>query len=61
MGLKVAGLAAGSASIDDMSALRHGSIVRIFNRTHAPSTLGSFLRAFIFSHVRQVDAVAHCS
>ena len=25
---------------------------------YAPSTLGSFLRAFTFGHVRQLDAVA---
>jgi len=31
---------------------------RIFDRAYAPSTLGSFLRAFTFGHVRQLDAVA---
>ena len=31
---------------------------RIFTRAYAPSTLGSFLRAFTFGHVRQLDAVA---
>ncbi|RHW26372.1 hypothetical protein D0Z08_13545, partial [Nocardioides immobilis] len=29
-----------------------------FARAYAPSTLGSFLRAFTFGHVRQLDAVA---
>jgi hypothetical protein len=27
-------------------------------RADAPSTLGSFLRAFTFGHVRQLDAIA---
>ena len=31
---------------------------RAFARAYAPSTLGSFLRAFTFGHVRQLDAVA---
>ena len=31
---------------------------RLFSRIYAPSTLGSFLRAFRFGHVRQLDAVA---
>jgi Transposase DDE domain group 1 len=31
---------------------------KVFDRCYAPSTLGSFLRAFTFGHVRQLDAVA---
>jgi hypothetical protein len=31
---------------------------RLFTRANAPSPLGSFLRAFTFGHVRQLDAVA---
>lgn len=54
----VAGMAAGADSIDDMNILRHGAMSKIFGRLYAPSTLGSFLRAFTFGHVRQVDAVA---
>jgi hypothetical protein len=61
-GLKVAslvgGMVAGADSIDDMALLRHGGMARVFNRAYAPSTLGSFLRAFTFGHVRQLDAVA---
>ena len=61
-GLKVAsligGMVAGADSIDDMALLRHGGMGRIFARAYAPSTLGSFLRAFTFGHVRQFDAVA---
>lgn len=61
-GLKVAslvgGMVAGADSIDDMAVLRHGGMGRIFTRAYAPSTLGSFLRAFAFGHVRQLDAIA---
>ena len=54
----VAGMVAGADSIDDMALLRHGGMGRIFAKAYAPSTLGSFLRAFTFGHVRQLDAVA---
>jgi Transposase DDE domain group 1 len=54
----VAGMVAGADSIDDMALLRHGGMGRLFNRAYAPSTLGSFLRAFTFGHVRQLDAIA---
>jgi hypothetical protein len=61
-GLKVAslvgGMVAGADSIDDMALLRHGGTGRVFARAYAPSTLGSFLRAFTFGHVRQLDAIA---
>lgn len=45
----VAGMVAGADSIDDMALLRHGGMGRVFTRAYAPSTLGSFLRAFIFN------------
>ena len=54
----VAGMVAGADSIDDMALLRHGGMGRVFKHAYAPSTLGSFLRAFTFGHVRQLDAVA---
>jgi hypothetical protein len=54
----VAGMIAGADSIDDMALLRHGAMSRVFKHAYAPSTLGSFLRAFTFGHVRQLDAVA---
>ena len=54
----VAEMVAGADSIDDMALLRHGGMGRVFARAYAPSTLGSFLRAFSFGHVRQLDAVA---
>jgi hypothetical protein len=54
----VGGMVAGADSIDDMAILRHGGMGRLFARIYAPSTLGSFLRAFTFGHIRQLDAVA---
>jgi len=54
----VAGMVAGADSIDDMDLLRHGGMGRVFTAGRAPSTLGTFLRAFTFGHVRQLDAVA---
>lgn len=54
----VAGMVAGADSIDDMALLRHGGMGKVFSNAYAPSTLGSFLRAFTFGHVRQLDAVA---
>jgi hypothetical protein len=54
----VAGMVAGADCIDDLGLLRHGAMGRVFDRPYAPSTLGSFLRAFTFGHVRQLDAVA---
>lgn len=50
----VAGMVAGADSIDDMALLHHGGMHRIFDRAYAPSTLGSFLRAFTFGHVKQL-------
>ena len=54
----VAGMVAGADSIDDMDLLRHGGMGTLFAGVRAPSTLGTFLRAFTFGHVRQLDAVA---
>ena len=54
----IAGMVCGADSIDDMNLLRHGGMPSLFGRVYAPSTLGSFLRAFTFGHVRQADAVA---
>src|SRR5665213_2689439 len=54
----VAGMVAGADSIADMDLLRHGGMGRLFDGVRAPSTLGTFLRAFAFGHVRQLDAVA---
>jgi hypothetical protein len=54
----VHGMVTGADSIDDMDVLRAGSTQLILgHRVMAPSTLGTFLRAFTFGHVRQLDRV----
>jgi hypothetical protein len=54
----VHGMLAGADSIDDINVLRAGSTGLILgHRVMAPSTLGTFLRAFTFGHVRQLDRV----
>ena len=51
-------IAAGADSIDDTDVLRAGaSEVLLGHKAMAPSTLGTFLRAFTFGHVRQLDRV----
>jgi len=49
---------AGASSVDDMDLLHHGVMDRLFTGEPAPSTLGTFLRAFTFGHVRQLASVA---
>jgi hypothetical protein len=51
----VAGMTAGADSIDDMDMLRHGAMDRLFGGVRAPSTLGSFLRAFTWGNVSQLN------
>jgi len=52
------GMLAGADSIDDMNVLRAGATAQILSHdVMAPSTLGTFLRAFTFGHVRQLDHV----
>lgn len=52
-------LLAGGDCIDDVDALRAGSTGTVLgHRVAAPSTVGTFLRAFGFNHARQLDAVA---
>lgn len=53
----VGGMLAGADTIDGLDLLRHGATGRLFTGIRAPSTYGSFLRAFTFGHVRQLDAV----
>src|SRR5664280_1107332 len=55
----VGAMVAGADSIADTDLLRHGGMDRLFGEVRAPSTLGTFLRAFTFGHVRQLDAVAY--
>jgi len=46
----------GAGCIDDADILRTGSTGKLLGtRVAAPSTLGTFLRAFTFGHVRQLD------
>ena len=48
----------GADSIDDTELLRAGRTRRLLGGwMPAPSTLGTFLRAFTFGHVRQLDAL----
>jgi hypothetical protein len=47
---------AGGDCIDDAALLRCGATSQVLgHRVRAPSTLGTFLRAFTFGHVRQFD------
>ena len=49
---------AGGSHIDHAEILRSGNTASVLgHRVMAPSTLGSFLRAFTFGHVRQLEAV----
>src|SRR3989442_13408762 len=54
----VAGMVAGADSIDDLDVIRHGGMKRLFAGVYAPSTLGSFLRAFTHGHTRQLASVS---
>ena len=48
---------AGASHIDHADILRAGSTGAVLgHRVMAPSTLGTFLRAFTFGHVRQLEA-----
>jgi hypothetical protein len=51
-------MALGADCIDDCDLLRSGRTADVLgHRVMAPSTLGTFLRAFTFGHVRQLDRV----
>ena len=51
-------MVAGANHIDHADMLRSGGTQRVLPfRVMAPSTLGTFLRAFSFGHVRQMEAV----
>jgi len=46
----------GGDCIDDVDVLRCGSTAEVLgHRVMAPSTCGTFLRAFTFGHIRQLD------
>jgi hypothetical protein len=52
-------MVAGAECIDDCDVLRSGSTGKILGHgVMAPSTLGTFLRAFTFGHVRQLDRLS---
>jgi hypothetical protein len=52
-----AGMTGGADSIDDLDLLRHGAMGALFGQIRAPSTLGSFLRAFTWGNVAQLGKV----
>jgi hypothetical protein len=45
----------GADCIDDCDVLRSGRLSALLGKVAAPSTMGTFLRAFTFGHVRQLD------
>lgn len=53
----LAGMVAGADSIEDVDRLRHAGNEVVFDGIRAPSTLGTFLRAFTHGHVQQLNAV----
>jgi hypothetical protein len=54
----VSAMVLGADCIDDCDVLRAGRTSAVLaHRVAAPSTLGTFLRAFTFGHVRQLDRV----
>jgi hypothetical protein len=54
----VSAMCLGADCIDDCDVLRSGQTQAVLGHTvAAPSTLGTFLRAFTFGHVRQLDRV----
>ncbi len=54
----VTAIVAGASHIDHADRLRAGATQSVLPfRVMAPSTLGTFLRAFTFGHIRQLDAV----
>jgi hypothetical protein len=53
----VAGMIGGADSIGGLDLLRHGAMPALFGGIRAPSTLGSFLRAFTWGNVLQLGKV----
>jgi hypothetical protein len=54
----VSAMVLGADCIEDCDILRSGQTAAVLgHRVAAPSTLGTFLRAFTFGHVRQLDRV----
>jgi hypothetical protein len=54
----ISAMVLGADCIEDCDVLRSGQTAAVLgHRVAAPSTLGTFLRAFTFGHVRQLDRV----
>jgi hypothetical protein len=53
----LAGMVAGADSIEDVDRLRQAGNQVVFDQIRAPSTLGTFLRAFTHGHVQQLNTV----
>ena len=53
----IAGMCAGTDSIDDVDVVRSGGMKTLFDGVYAPSTIGTFLREFSFGHARQLESV----
>jgi hypothetical protein len=54
----IGAMLAGADSIDDVAVLRAGAAAEVFDDTRAPSTVGTWLRGFRWSTVRQLDAAS---
>ena len=55
----ISALLAGAECIDDVDLLRSGATASVIGQwVAAPSTIGTFLRAFTWGHARQLDAVS---
>jgi hypothetical protein len=53
----VGSMLAGGDSIDDVALLHAGALPQLFDRLRASSTIGTWLRSFKWSNVRELDAV----
>lgn len=53
----IAGMLAGADSIDGLDLLRTGGSRRVLAGIRAPSTAGTFLRAFTHGHVLQLASI----
>lgn len=56
----IAGMLVGVDDIDGMDILRTGGMTRLLGAVGAPSTLGTYLRAFTHGHALQLGAVNRC-
>ena len=54
----IGAMLAGGDSIDDVGVLRAGAARKVFTATRAASTIGTWLRGFIWATVRMLDAVS---